>query len=420
VQFDRMVTALGLEEHASLLRPRWEESQRSLPSGEIEFLTAAFLRRAAEDVPSAPEGIEAAIAAAATVAGDEALRALAWHYHCFLYGGERPDWHRATHWPRLAEGLGETARLFNSLVLLSGLSRMHAEHRAHGVPAEVIGATLANVRAGLGGPQDDHGPGMSPRNVAWFSNFLRGELYRLGRLQFQFGTFGRPLRAFRHRESRVVLALSEGGTRFRADGQRATAEEEGWTTTLEVNEGGAMGYPILPTGAAARRVVSLPAGEWEEVLTPSDPALWVHIPGGGGEPMAFDACGDSFRQALEFYPRHYPCFAFRAFVCESWILNTWFEAALPPTSNMRRFQREVYLFPCDLHPEEPVHMAFGHHGTPLDLRQAPRDTSLRRAVLEVLEAGGQIPTGGGGCFLLREDVRWGEEVYRRQVLPFEL
>jgi hypothetical protein len=136
--------------------------------------------------------------------------------------------------------------------------------------------------------------------------------------------------------------------------------------------------------------------------------------------MAYEACGDSFRQALEFFPRHYPEYAFRGFQCESWVLNSWLETALPPTSNMVRFQREVYLLPCELDPDEPAHVAFGFHGVPTDLSQAPRKTSLQRALLALMEAGGKIPLTGGGCFLLREDVRWGDEVYRRQELPFGL
>jgi hypothetical protein len=57
---------------------------------------------------------------------------------------------------------------------------------------------------------------------------------------------------------------------------------------------------------------------------------------------------------------------------------------------------------------------------PKDLSQAPRDTQLRRAMLDLLTAGQSIPTGGGGCFMFAEDFRWGEQVYLNQHLPFSL
>jgi hypothetical protein len=43
----------------------------------------------------------------------------------------------------------------------------------------------------------------------------------LGRLQFQLGEAYYLIRAFRHRETRAVVVLSEDGVRYRADGSRA-------------------------------------------------------------------------------------------------------------------------------------------------------------------------------------------------------
>jgi hypothetical protein len=62
--------------------------------------------------------------------------------------------------------------------------------------------------------------------------------------------------------------------------------------------------------------------------------------------MDHDRCGASFRKAMEFFPRHYPEFQYKAFCCHSWILDTWLQSALPPTANMPRLQREVYLYPA--------------------------------------------------------------------------
>jgi hypothetical protein len=418
MEFTEMITALGLTERAVMLRPGWEDSLRSLPPGEIDFLTEPFVRRASEYFAAAPEGVEAAVAAAGRIAADPALRAFAWHYHCAVYGREQGDWEQIRHWPVPEAALGADAKLFCTLVLLSGLRRMESEHRAHHIPEEVVRATLADVRAGLHRRREDDSWGISPHDVGWFSNFLRGDLYRLERLQFQFGSFGYRLRAFRHFETGAVLALSEAGMRYGPDGQvqRSDDQEGAWTATLEVNGGRAVGYPVVPEGRALRTEVTLPQSEWKQVLAPRDPVLYIHIPGSGRQPMDYDRCGDSLRQASEFFPRHYPDYRFHAFCCESWILNTWLQRVLPPTSNMRRFQQEVYLFPVAMSAEETVRTAFGWK-LPEDWGQAPRDTSLRRAIAAAMETGEEIEVAGGGCFLLREDLRWGEQVYRQQVLP---
>jgi len=422
VQFERMLCELGLTESAETVQPGWEESRQSLPAGEIEFLSAEFVRAACAEFGVTAEDAESTVATARRIAEHPALRAFAWHCHRVFYGSGTPDWMRTRHWPAPEAALGTEAGIFCTLTFLSGLPGMHAQHAAHDIPPQVVRDTLSDVDLGLEVGKQGRRRGMQPDDVEWYSGFLRAELYRLGRLQFQRGRFGHNLRAFRHAASGAVLALVEHGVRFRTDGQLARkGDADGlWTATLEVSEAGAVGYPILPTGQAVPRLISLPATEWRQVLAPDDPVLHIHIPGGwpDGTPMSYDACGESLGTAMAFFPRHYPDYQFRGSCCGSWVLNTWFAEVLPPTSNMRRFQEEMYLFPAWIDPQYLIETAF--HELPGDLSQAPRDTTLQRAILGVLESGRTLEAGGGGCFLLRDDLRWGAQVYRNQHLPIRL
>ncbi len=118
--------------------------------------------------------------------------------------------------------------------------------------------------------------------------------------------------------------------------------------------------------------------EWEPALTPGDPILEVHIPAGGD--MTVERCRASMRQALEFFPRYFPDKPFVGFACGSWILNPELDRIYRPDSNMVLWQRDV------------------------DPATAPRDTNLRRALLDHLDAGGRLL--GGGMFLLLEDFVW--------------
>ncbi len=416
MQLAQVLSALNIQDAAEVVGRAWEESQRALPGGDLAFLDPDFVRAACRATRVPEDVAEEAARVAVRIAAEEPLRALAWHFQYVIHQLGRADWDWVGKWPVLTATLGNDAGLFNLVVLLAGAPEMERIHRAHAIPEDIIRATLSDFQLWLGPEQNRTGrpyAGLTPVNVAWLSNHVRGNLYRLGRLQFQFATFQGKLRVYRHAASGAVLAISAEGVSYRADGQIAQREEAAWTSSLAVSDDAVTGSPILPTGRAVAEQVTLSLSEWRPALLPGDPVLNLHIP--SGSPMSHQACGESFRTALAFFPRHYPDYHFAAFHCGSWILNTWLEEVLPPTSNLVRFQREVYLYPIPLWPPTMIDRAFGK--LPEDLRQAPRDTQLRRALLEVLEAGRELPVGGGACFLFPEDFRWGEEVYRRQALP---
>ena len=125
--------------------------------------------------------------------------------------------------------------------------------------------------------------------------------------------------------------------------------------------------------------------------------------------MAYDACGESLRQAMEFFPTHFPDRPFIGFDCISWILDAQFEQLLPPTSNLVRFQQELYLFPIRGVHDTAVGHVFGRQGD--EARDLPRQTTMQRAFAGHIQRGGRFRGGGG--FLLAEDFDWGAQVYRR-------
>jgi hypothetical protein len=241
---------------------------------------------------------------------------------------------------------------------------------------------------------------------------MSGGIFELGRLQHQPGTWRRPARAFRHRTSGAVVALSEDGVSYRADGQcdgvGGVYDPEGaWTARLQLSAAGVVGHRIRPTGQAERAETRLSQEEWTAVLTPGDAVLHLHIP--AGEPLELEACRRSLEEALRFFPACFPAQRFVAFACSSWLLDDQLEDLLPPSSNLVRFLRQMYLLPAAGDGRSALEWVFG--GVPADLRQAPRDTTLRRALLDHVLGGGHLR--GGSCFLLPADLpRWGADTYR--------
>jgi hypothetical protein len=151
----------------------------------------------------------------------------------------------------------------------------------------------------------------------------------------------------------------------------------------------------------------LPLSEWTAALRPGDWVLGLHIPDGPG--LTLDAIKDAMREALAVFARHFPDRpAPAAFVCDSWLFSTQLAEFLPPEANSVRWQREGFLLPVESGGEWMLRFVFGN--TVIDTATAPRDTRLRRAILDHLAAGKTLRCGG--YFLLARDLaRFGEQPY---------
>lgn len=116
---------------------------------------------------------------------------------------------------------------------------------------------------------------------------------------------------------------------------------------------------------------------------------WVystHIPRTG--PLTPSAVDDSLAHARRFFAAHFAEYEVHSFHCHSWLLDPELANALPATSNMARFQRRWRLEgePAD-GDDDAVFFTFARR-PPTDLAALPRDTTLQRAILDRLAAGG--------------------------------
>ncbi|KUN87363.1 acyltransferase [Streptomyces bungoensis] len=233
--------------------------------------------------------------------------------------------------PQLDWPSGALQRCFPLYVLVAALPHVRAHHRERGIPADVSRRTLADLGRNMAAHRRCHGRAglLVPR---WLTLHFRGELYQLGRLQFQRASLG----------PRTSDALRAAG--------------------LDVTAG--------------------------------TPCLNLHVPDFLG-PLTPAACDRSLALAREFFARHYPEEDHPVAVCHSWLLDPQLRRYLPERSHIVAFQERFRVAHEDPEPAdtEPVRFVFGDPDLPV--ARLPRRTSVERAVGDHLRAGGHWYIGHG-------------------------
>jgi hypothetical protein len=412
--FDKVLAALQIGREGECWRDGWTQSQKSFGPEGLFFLNEGFLREVCGQLSISAEVCDALIASLDMFQDYPALKRLAWHGHVYLFRSLRDIEEKResfSAWPMLPDRLCEHAPMFYAFVLLSGVRLVRQMHRHQGVPVDITLDTLSDFELWIRDYRQKAGK-WGLIEYGWLSNHFMGQLFRLGRLQFCFDHFKYDFHAYRSRHDRRVMLLAGDGMRFRGDGQFDGTTgvhdlKNAWTSEFSAGGGKIRGSRIAPDGMAVPETVELTADQWELILQKGDPTLDVHIP--AGVPMAHEACGESFKRALAFFPRYFPRRPFCAFNSVSWFLDNQFDRMLSESSNIRRFQREVYLYPVpDAYDSQTFERVFGKRFENIDA--APRKTSLQRLIVDHVKSGGHWRSGG--CLLFPEDFDWGRQVYR--------
>ncbi|HJN18764.1 MAG TPA: acyltransferase domain-containing protein, partial [Armatimonadota bacterium] len=330
-----VLSELNITDSKPLFEDHWDESEASFPDELPRFLRPEMITNTRE-FGGLPADADAELhQAARLIAESPALVHLAWHCHRLVYEHLDYEAQNLGQWPVLTGALGDLSGAFYLLIGLEAVPRMLATHEPLGIPRQVSRDTFSHYPESTRIYRDQHDGhwGVSPRTLYWLRNHVRGILYRLGRHEYMLKPFHGGLKAYRHRETRNVIALAADGYRYAPDGFVARPDgADTWVAGLTESEGSVTGYPISPSGQAAHREVTLSLDEWELALSPGDYILEMHIPAGGN--MTPEACHESMRRALEFFPHYFPKQRFVGFACGSWILNPEITQWYRPDSNM--------------------------------------------------------------------------------------
>ena len=349
--------------------------------------------------------------AVAIISTRSELHLLAWHCHRLIFDVENFDINKLSALiPLLDSVKPDFSAVFFLWITLGTVPRLRQRNESRGIPDEITKATLWDIAIAQRryARYHDNKIGMQPRLFGWHRLITTGDLHRVGRFEYIARPFRGRLRAFRNTQNHQVIALSSPEIKYSAEGYFPLAEEEAdWSSDFAVTESTFQGHPVSPRGFACSHTVEISRDDWKEVLAPGDVILEIHIP--EGEALSEEACRQSFADAISFFAKFYPEVKARSFACYSWLFNTQFETLFAPASNIVGWQREVYEFPMPSTGGDGLYFIFGQDK--IDPSTAPRDSQLRRAILEHLEAGNTLRSGG--MFFLFDDLeKYGTQCYR--------
>ncbi|MDD2707486.1 MAG: hypothetical protein PHV34_05695 [Verrucomicrobiae bacterium] len=409
MKLSEVLTALQEPDANDCLKIEWDKAMRAMPSSIPSFLLPGEFKTSREWAGFGPELDALLESGAARIRENPALMCLTWYYHWRTFDCADESLIDA---PALEKCLGEWAGLPFLLIALSWIPKLRAYHRILGVPENVTRETGLQVSSYCSNYQRSHGGhyGIMTRQMRWLRNYVGKNLYfRIGRMEYWFKEFDGELEVYRHIENSKVVALMAGGLAFGADGFRDVSkgtDPGAWTSTLEKTDREARGHPVLPAGKVSLQPATLPLAEWKCVLKKGDGILDMHIPAGGN--MTLEKCGDSMRRAVEFFRQYFPDKKPSAFLCKSWMFSPCLEEILPPSANLVKYMRELYLYP-----NEGVDRTlwFVFLQNQFDPATAPRETSLQRAVYDYVTSGHLWRTGN--MFFLTDDLpHFGTGFYR--------
>lgn len=411
--FGAVKRALALSDDFEPWRASWDAAQASFAREGDDFLSKSSIEETCRYLRMKPNVADAYAAARSAFDENPSLKRLAWQGRCLLSRRKELNQAATGVWPELPRELGDAGRLFYGFVALAGLRDLHAAHHLKGVPDDVSVDTLSDLDRWTEEYHRRYGVWGFDK-IQWLEGHFDCRIFHLGRLQFEMRTWKFDFHLFRNQYDQRVVAMTPDGARFRTDGQfdgaNGIAGDEAWTSQFRMGHKIIRGNPVSPDGCAVRESVSLPTVEWELALKPGDPTLGVHIP--EGDKLTPESCRDSFEHAVAFFSMYFPEHDYKAFECDSWLLDAQHAQYLAEISNIVQFQRRFYLMPePGANAEQTLDRVFG--GRFAGIETAPQETSLQRHIIAHMRNGGHWRNALGAIF--PGDLARGAGYYRDSV-----
>jgi hypothetical protein len=168
--------------------------------------------------------------------------------------------------------------------------------------------------------------------------------------------------------------------------------QQAWVNRRTLGAFGLHTYPWMPV-AFGGNLYWLGRLQFNLVRRGGAWAISTHIPEVG--PLTPESVDDAFRRAVAFFAEHFPDYPTTVLHCSSWLLDPQLGEVLSPDSNLVRFQRRWTLEGEGVDADaDALFFTFRRRGV-VDRSRLPRDTTLQRAIIDRLDAGGHWRSWNG-------------------------
>lgn len=270
-------------------------------------------------------------------------------------------------------------------------------HRAHGVPEDVVRATLWHCfERGIVSHAQNHGQdGFC--DYGWNEYFLNYNLLRIGVFNFELKRrFTDSVRVFRKDSGEIRILVNNRDVA--RDGQMSGSQghdEVLFHASITETEETVVGYPVDTENAKVQsETVCLNKSEWKESVVAGDTVVGVHIP--SGVQFTVENMEASYRRCVEIMRRCYPEIPLKAFACFSWMMDPQLKGLLKPTSNILAFQSRFARFPQKSSGIPALASVFHRYDPPYE--DFPENSSLQRNMKALYLSGGCIYMQGAIMF----------------------
>ncbi|MBN4074126.1 DUF5596 domain-containing protein, partial [bacterium AH-315-E10] len=347
------------------------------------------------------------IAAASIIGQSKGLYPLFWHCHRLLFQHDGSGYHK---WPIHFAELKEQSGFFYILLAMTLVPEIKRIHTELGIDESVTRDTCRQIDCFCNNHKigNDGTPGIFPKQLSWLTHYYKGRLFRIGRFEYKLRELELPIHVFEHNTSHEVVILAPDDVSYTERGLVVNAlfQTESFHSQFSLTNTEATGFIITPNGRAINQKVTLDLTKWDVVLKPGDTVLDLHIPSGGA--MTPEATGESFTNAFDFFDTIFPDDLTTCIFCNSWIFNTDFEEYFPE-SNLCRFMSELYIIPSPSNGDDGLFFTFCKDYEDWD--EAPRETRLQHAILELYKKDDKLHSSGI-IFQRKHLNNFGTQVYR--------
>ncbi len=276
--------------------------------------------------------------------------------------------------------------------LLYFLEEMIGDLERRGVPHDVISDTMHGFDSEITDYYDRNGRSGMRNFTWWFMLWVRGEILRVGRLQFQLKKLPDKIRVYKKGDDVKILIdgeyMHEKGMRFGSAGQDDEAGR--FYADIVEEEGKVTGYKINEFGECEKEKITLVG--YEEVVKCGDNIINVHIP--SHDPFTPEICEESYKRAIEILKTCYPEYEYKAMTCISWLMEKRLRQIMGRDTNITRFADKYIVYPRDSF-GTGVYSCLYQLPAAVDPKELPENSSMQRAVKEYLCAGNYFYEKGG-------------------------